>query len=169
MAKIATGVIGALFAISVAAQAPMPSTDITSAEVQAFVKSLPRDAVSDKPIRVADVGGYKVGIFAVFRPKTMPGEAITHQTKITEVYQMLEGSGTLVTGGTLMDAKQDKVSNGVYTNVRGTGIEGGTSRRVAKGDIVIIPGGVPHWWSRLDGDVTYLITRADPEGKLALK
>ena len=42
-------------------QSPMPAIDITAAEVQAFLKALPRDAVSDQPIRVVDVGGYKVG------------------------------------------------------------------------------------------------------------
>jgi hypothetical protein len=49
---------------------------------------------------VADVGGYRVGIYTVFRPKLLPGNAIYHETRMTEIYYLLEGGGTLVTGGT---------------------------------------------------------------------
>jgi len=55
------------------------------------------------------------------------------------------------------------------TTVRGSRIDGGVSRRVAKGDLVIIPGRAPHWWSNLEGDISYLIIRPDPEGKQTLK
>ena len=84
-----------LFALSLLAQTPNPATDVSNADIQAFLKTLPRDKVSDLPIRVVDVGGYQVGIFAVFRPKSIPGDAILHQTKRTEIYQILDGSGTL--------------------------------------------------------------------------
>jgi mannose-6-phosphate isomerase-like protein (cupin superfamily) len=96
------------------------------------------------------------------------GAAVAHETKITEVYEIMEGAGTLVTGGTIVDAKEQKGAMG-FANLSGPRIEGGTSRRVSKGDIIIIPGHVPHWWSHLEGDVTYLIVRPDPEGILALK
>jgi hypothetical protein len=81
----------------------------------------------------------------------------------------MEGAGTLVTGGTIVDAKEQKGAAMGFANLSGPRIEGGTSRRVSKGDIIIIPGHVPHWWSHLEGDVTYLIVRPDPEGILALK
>jgi mannose-6-phosphate isomerase-like protein (cupin superfamily) len=158
-----------LFASSLSAQSPMAATDITAAEIQAFVKSLPRDSTNDRPIRVVDAGGYKVGIYAVFRPSSSTGGAVAHETKITEVYEIMEGAGTLVTGGTIVDAKEQKGGALGFANLSGPRIEGGTSRRVSKGDIIIIPGHVPHWWSHLEGDVTYLIVRPDPEGTLALK
>jgi uncharacterized RmlC-like cupin family protein len=79
---------------------------------------------------------------------------------------MLEGAGTLVTGGTLVDPRRAPASS---TNVRGSRIDGGVSRRVAKGDVVIIPGHLPHWWSNLEGDIAYLIVRPDPQSKLPLK
>lgn len=68
-----------------------------------------------------------------------------------ELHHIVDGSGTLVTGGTI---------------VRSTGggqpasIQGGASRHVAKGDVVLIPPGVPHWYQTLDGDaITYLEVR----------
>lgn len=83
---------------------------------------------------------------------------------------MLEGAGALVTGGTLRKPVTPQASElGAWTDVRSAGIDGGVTRRVAKGDLVIIPGGVPHMWSSLEADVTYLIIRPDPDKKLSLK
>jgi hypothetical protein len=143
MLKASVLVVLLLSALPLAAQTPNPATDIPAGDVQAFIKALPRDAVSDRPIRVVDVGGYKVGVYGVYRPKTSKQDAVLHETKISEVYHMLTGTGTLVTGGTI--------------------------RRVSPGDIVVIPGRTPHWWSNLEGDISYLIVRPDPEGKQTLK
>lgn len=160
----------ALAPCAVEAQTPLPAVAITAADVKVFIDNLPKDRVSDLPIRVADVGGAKVGVYGVFRPRSAPGSAILHDTSVTEIYYMLEGTGTLVTGGTLVDERSDGVSpNTQRPNRRGTGILGGTSRRVAPGDIVIIPGKVPHWWSSLDGDIRYVIYRPDPEGLQPIK
>ena len=164
--KTIAAIFAAVSSFSAVAQTPPPAIDVTAADVQAFLKQLPRDAVNDKPIRIVDVGGYRVGVYGVLRPKAVQQEAVLHETKVTEVYHMLDGAGTLVTGGTLIDPKREPPET---TTLRGSRIEGGTSRRVTKGDIVIIPGRVPHWWSKLEGDITYLIVRPDPEGKLPLK
>lgn len=164
-------VMGAMSGGSISAQSSLPAVDVTAADIRAFVAALPRDAVSDRPIRVVDVGGYRIGVYGVSRPQAVPGEAVLHDTTITEVYYMLSGTGTLITGGTLVDAVRPATTAppGAMVTVRGSRIEGGTSRRVVPGDVIIIPAGVPHWWSRLDGDITYLIVRPDPDAKLTLK
>jgi len=170
MQKIAMGMFVLLAASSAAAQAPKGATDITAAQVQAFIKDAPHDRNSDRPIRVIDTAGDRVGIFGVFRPKDTPPNATMHQTDVTETYYVVEGAGVLVTGGTLRNPKAPRPSNlGNWMDVAGDGIDGGTSRRVTKGDVIIIPGGVPHGWTTLEGDVTYLIVRSDPSKKLPLK
>jgi len=170
MRKIVMGIFVLLIASSAKTQAPMAATDITAAEVQAFFKDAPRDRNSDRPIRVIDVGGYRVGVFGVFRPKDAPFTATAHQTNVTETYYMLEGAGVLVTGGTLRKPATPRQSNlGNWTDIGSSGIDGGASRRIAKGDVVIIPGGVPHGWASLEGDITYLIIRSDPDKKVPLK
>lgn len=147
-----------------AAPAP-PALDVTAAEIRAFLDKLPKDRVSDLPIHVTDVGGYKVGIYGVFRPKTVPGDANRHLTSVTEIYYMLEGTGTLVTGGTMVDERSAGVSpNTKRQNFRAPRIDGGVSRKVVPGDVIVIPGNLPHWWSALDSDIKYLIYRPDPEG-----
>lgn len=169
MLKPAIGILVSLFAPAAWAQAPIPATDVTAASIQAFVKALPRDAVNDRPIRVVDVGGYRVGVYGVFRPKASKQEAILHETKVTEVYQMLDGEGTLVTGGTIVEPKRTSAPGIGHDSIRGPRIEGGVSRRVVKGDVIIIPGRTPHWWSNLEGDITYMIIRPDPEATIPLK
>ena len=146
------------------AATPMPAVDVTSAQVNAFIDALPKDAISDLPIRIVDVGGSRVGIYGVFRPKSLPGDAIAHITKTSETYYMLEGAGVLVTGGTIAGTKPPPA--GRTAGPRGEKIDGGVTRRVTKGDIIVIPGGTPHWWSSLESDIRYLIIRSDPEGRM---
>lgn len=170
MSKIMIAMFLLLSASAARAQAPTVATDITAAQVQAFIKDAPHDRNSDRPMRVVDAGGYRVGIFGVFRPKGAPPNATVHQTNVSEVYYVLDGAGMLVTGGTLKKPATPRQSTlGNWTDVASDGIEGGTSRRIAKGDLVIIPGGVPHGWASTEGDVTYLIVRPDPDKKLSLK
>jgi mannose-6-phosphate isomerase-like protein (cupin superfamily) len=148
---------------------PLPASDVNHADIQAFINALPRNAVSDKPIRIVDVGGYHVGVYGVFRPKAVTQEANLHETKITEIYYILSGSATLVTGGTIPNPHPLLPGSGAMTTMQGARIDGGVSRRVTKGDVVVIPARTPHWFSSQDGDLEYLIFRPDPEGKLALK
>jgi mannose-6-phosphate isomerase-like protein (cupin superfamily) len=139
-----------------------PATHVTKEQIQDFIAKLPRERISDNPIRAIDVGGYKVGVFAVFRPKSAPEPAIYHDTNMTEILYILEGSATLITGGTIPDAKPPTRPGGNYT---GEKIEGGTSRHVGPGDVIITPGRTPHWWQDLESDMSYLVFRPDPDGK----
>lgn len=158
-----------LFAGTVTAQTPAPATlpfatDLSAEEVTKFIDALPRDRVSDRPIKTVEVtGDYRVGVYGVFRPKEFPGGSNLHQVNTTEIYYILSGYATLVTGGTMTDARQENP-----TWVRGTAIEGGVTRRVGPGDIVIIPGHTPHWFSELETDLSYLIYRPDPDNRIPL-
>ena len=153
-----------------AAQASKPAVDVTGAQIKSFIDNEPKDRISDLPIRVADVGNAKVGVYGVFRPKAQHGDAIRHDTSVTEVYYILEGSGTLVTGGRIVNERSTGTSpNTKRPNFGGPSIEGGVTRRAVVGDVIIIPPNTPHWWSSLDSDLRYLIIRPDPEGLQPLK
>ncbi len=71
--------------------------------------------------------------------------------KEAELFYVIDGSATIVTGGKLTDEKRTNAEN-----LSGAGIEGGTSRRVAKGDFVMVPENTPHWFSAIDGSVTLM-------------
>ena len=160
------------FAAPVVAQTAAPATapvatDVSAVDIADFIDALPRDAVSDRPIRVVGVtGDYRVGVYGVFRPEDVVGGPNLHRVSTTEIYYMLEGSATLVTGGTMVNPTQPSNNS---TSLRGTAIEGGVSRRIVPGDVVIIPGHTPHWWSELEGDISYLIFRADPDNRLPVR
>ena len=68
-----------------------------------------------------------------------------------ELFYVIDGSGTVVTGGTLVDAKRTNPEN-----LSGDRITGGTSQKVTKGDFVLVPEGVPHWFSEINGVLTLM-------------
>jgi mannose-6-phosphate isomerase-like protein (cupin superfamily) len=169
MKKIALLLIAAMSLTTAWAQTPAPAippvaTDVTAEEIAKFIDSLPKDRVSDRPIKNVEVtGDYRVGVYGVFRPKEFPGGSNLHQVNTTEIYYMLSGYATLVTGGTMTEARQENANW-----VRGTAIENGVVRRVVPGDVIIIPGHTPHWFSELETDITYLIIRPDPDNRIPL-
>lgn len=143
-----------------------PATHVTKDDIQDFIAKMAPDRIADSLIRGIDVGGYRVGVFAVVRPKNSPQDAIYHDTNMTEILYMLEGSATLITGGTIPDARPPARRGGNYT---GTRIEGGTSRHVVPGDVIITPGRTPHLWANIESDMRYLVFRPDPDSTLTLK
>ena len=79
--------------------------------------------------------------------RTATGPAAVHE-KEAELFYVIEGSGTLTTGGKL---KEEKRSN--PTNLSGSGIDGGQSRAVSKGDFLIVPEGSPHQYTDIKGEL----------------
>jgi mannose-6-phosphate isomerase-like protein (cupin superfamily) len=153
--------------------APKPATYVTQADIQATLALAPPTSVSDQPIRVMTTNGYNIGVAVVHRPGTANQGAILHD-QVPEVYHIIEGSGMLVTGGTLLnqrvlaaDSRIVREVNGPSTS--GNGIQGGESRHVGPGDVVIIPAGVPHQFSSVEGTITYIVIRFDPNRTLRLK
>ena len=157
---------GVVFAQTPAPAVPPVATDVTAEEITKFIDALPRDRVSDLPIRTVSVtGDYRVGVYGVFRPKELPGGSNLHPVNTTEIYYMLKGYATLVTGGTLTEPRPAPSPS---TSIRGSGIEGGVSRRVVPGDVIVIPGHTPHYFSELETDIEYLIFRPDPDNRIRL-
>jgi mannose-6-phosphate isomerase-like protein (cupin superfamily) len=152
---------------TLAAQAPS-GTQVTGVEMATALKGEdPAKALSDLPIRVLDIGHENLGVAIVRRTKAEVN-ALRHD-KITEVYVVREGSGTMVTGGSLIDPEPITTSAAIGPGARGSHIEGGTSRRVAAGDVVVIPPGTPHMFTSLDGTIVYVTIRVDPTQVLPLK
>jgi mannose-6-phosphate isomerase-like protein (cupin superfamily) len=86
-------------------------------------------------------------------PVDGPNNASVHTREgdgqdVTEVYYILEGTGTYTTGGTMPDPKN-----------RTAGIKGGQANDIKPGDIIVIPPGTAHWFGRINGQVTYIEAR----------
>ena len=94
----------------------------------------------------------------VVRRRTGAGEpqyAIVHPFS-TEVYYIIEGAGSLVTGGTLDPPAPPPADPDI---VRSRTIKNGVTRTVGKGDVIVVPPGTPHWFNAIDGTITYLESR----------
>ena len=126
-----------------------PAAFKTASDLAAALKKRIETGTAQASAPIANEPRYRVNI--VHRGK--PGVAMAHATgpaKGTEVHYIIEGAATVVTGGTLVSA---------------AAIENGVARHVAKGDVVVIPAGTPHWYKEVDGSVTYLEVRFDVELK----
>lgn len=174
MTKMTISALALLAGATVAGAQHVPrgaATDVPNSEIQATVQKTASAPVSDQAIRVVSINDeYNVGIGVVHRAKTAgrsAGGGIEH-SQITEVYHIIEGNATLVTGGTIENPRESppdgvvvKVLNGPSTG--GGVVKDGASRKVGPGDVVIIPPNTPHWFSEITSDqIVYLVVRVDP-------
>jgi glc operon protein GlcG len=152
-ARLAAGAVCAIVAAATAsglAQAPAPAapapgspgTFRSAAELADVLRKATPTPAGMTTSAVSNTDQYRINI--VHRSK--PAGAIAHPGN-TELHYIVEGSGTIVTGGAIR-------GQGVAAT-----IDGGETRRVAKGDVVVIPANSPHWYSTVDGSITYLEVR----------
>ena len=96
-----------------------------------------------------EVPGYKVHASR----RDAPGVAEVHLWE-TDVIYVLEGEATFVTGGTVVEPQATQPGQ-----VRGTVIEGGTERRLAKGDVIVVPNNEPHWFKEVTAPFLYFVVK----------
>lgn len=146
----------------------LPSVVVTAEEIEATKKEMLANKTIDVAIRMAETGGPRVGVSLVYRLKG-PGNAPVVHDYVSEVYQILEGSGTLVTGGKIVDATRRAESGVNGPGFSGKDIQGGVSKKLKKGDMVLIPAGTPHKWSEVEEFMSYTVVRVDPNRIVPLK
>src|SRR4051812_30482803 len=82
-----------------------------------------------------------------------PGMVEVHDKETDTIY-VLDGSATIVTGGTMVGGSVTAPGQ-----QRGTDIKGGQAQKLAKGDVMVIPAGVPHWFKEVTGSVDYYVVK----------
>jgi mannose-6-phosphate isomerase-like protein (cupin superfamily) len=127
-----------------------PSTKLysSSEDVMAMIAKAKASRKEGQPI-VTDRILQLAPISANLEYRGSVGPAAVHE-KEAEIFYVIDGSGTLVTGGKLVNEKR----NG--DNLQGTAIEGGNSRPIAKGDFAIVPEGTPHWFGKINGTLVLM-------------
>ena len=186
MQKIILGILAFVSALSISSKFHAPrqntpsaishlprgtATDIGNTEIQSLVGKTASERISDQALRVVSINGeYHVGVGVVHRARASGAQAgggIEH-SQITEIYHVIEGSATLVTGGSMDNLSEFPADHPVVTvlngpSTRGGPIQNGVSRRIGPGDVVIIPPNTPHWFSEISSDrIVYLVVRVDP-------
>lgn len=145
----ASAVIADVSAQTSSTQAAGPSGFASGADVQAQIREMlaamkPDQGFMWRPL-VRD--GATVAAIEIWKK---PGRPAVHPTE-AEYAIVLEGAGTLVSGGTLADPKTSKANL-----VEGSRIAGGTTRPLGPGDVILIPAGAPHWFG-ITGDRLVLL------------
>ena len=133
----------AFAALTTTGDAQSPTTNVTFIDsnkvVAAFAKGMPLLENSEFKVHASR--------------RDAPGVAEVH-TRDTDIIHVLEGSATLVTGGTAIEPKTIAPDE-----IRGKEIQGGESRHIGKGDVVVIPNSVPHWFKQVDAPLLYYVVK----------
>ena len=148
MRAIAICLAFTIVAAAAYAQQPAPATKTysSSADVAALLAKAKSDHKDGQPTVIENIL-HLAPYNANLEYRTAVGPAAVHEHE-AEVFYVLDGSATLVTGGKLANEKRTNAEN-----LTGTGIEGGSSQAVAKGDVVIVPENTPHWFSAINGSI----------------
>jgi uncharacterized protein GlcG (DUF336 family) len=85
--------------------------------------------------------------------REMPGLVEIH-SKDADVIHVLDGKATFVTGGKIVDAKEIAPDE-----IRGSSVEGGQVTKLAKGDVIVVPAGTPHWFKEVNGPFLYYVVK----------
>lgn len=161
--------VSSVMMFSQGATSPSTVTYVTAEEIETVVKA--PGGGGDRMIKHVDVGAYNVGIAVLRRGATKkaggPFGGINH-TKVTEVYYVVSGSGTLMTGTDVVDVKPVAADGELVRQIVGPSnnatFKQPTQTKVLKaGDMVIIPPGVYHTFSDVPDHIEYVTVRPDPE------
>lgn len=121
-----------------------PATFKSGADLAAVLSSVKPNAAGMHSSNVTTNDQYRVSVIK----RDKPAGALAHQGN-SELLYILEGAGTLVTGGTLVPAANGKPAS----------VSDGVSQKFVTGDVFIVPPGSPHWFAAIDKPVTYLEVR----------
>lgn len=154
MRVVMIGLAVAFVACSASAQTPAPAAQTmkivaSSADVAALMAKAKSERKEGQPL-VAQPLLQFAPYAANLEYRAAVGPAAIHQTE-AEMFYVIDGAATMVTGGKLVDEKRTNAAN-----LSGTGIDGGTSRHVAKGDFIVVPENTAHWFSAIDGSITLM-------------
>jgi mannose-6-phosphate isomerase-like protein (cupin superfamily) len=158
MRTIAIALSLTLFAAAaVAQQAPAQKLYTGASDVQAMIAKAKAQRKDEPTIAQNLLRNAPYNVNLEYRGSV--GPAAVHEKEV-EVFYVVDGSGTLVTGGKLKDEKRNNADN-----LGGTGIDGGNSREIAKGDFFFVPAGTPHWFSKINGTLV-LMSLHGPSGAM---
>jgi mannose-6-phosphate isomerase-like protein (cupin superfamily) len=129
-----------LFTLAVAAAREAPVKHVPASEMAAFFA---------KGGTVTSGANYTV----MAAQRTAGGEPEMHD-RDTDVFRIMSGSATFVTGGRILGARTIEPGE-----TRGTAIEGGVTRQLSVGDVVVIEKGLPHWFKAVEGRLEYFVVK----------
>ena len=156
------------------------ATDIKKAEIDSMLAKMLAGgtAVSDEVVRtfnMANTHHVEIAIlhYAVSKPDAKPATNGPEHSVISELNYVIKGAGTMVTGGTLDNAKAADLNNNGTKQLFGPGFNGTLKnpvvRKISEGDLIVVPPNTPHNIYDITSDMELLVIRIDPSKFLELK
>ena len=153
-----------------------PGYYIPASELNAYTQKAIVENLTDQQVRDVEIGKAHIGIGMVHRgklDKPAPNSVAEHD-QVSEVYHIVDGSATLVLGADITDRQRRPSTlrtvrefNGPGNN--GSDIRNGVAYNIKAGDVLVIPAGTGHWFTRIDDHIDYLMVRIDPDKVTPLK
>jgi len=147
-----------------------PGTYIPKSEIDAYTQKAIAEKLTDQQVRDVEIGKAHIGIGVVHRGKLASAapESVAEHDQVSEVYHIMDGTATLMLGPDIVGAKRRpatletvRLFNGPGSN--GSSIRNGVSYDLKPGDVVVIPAGTGHWFTKIDDHIDYLMVRIDPD------
>ena len=189
MKRILIGIAVAIFVVAAAAaQQKINPTDpqptckmcpghyIPLSELQAYTKKALDERLLDQQVRDIEIGKAHVGIGMVHRGKldAPAKDSVAEHDLVSEVYHIVDGSATLVLGPDITNRQRRPATSQTVREFNGPGnngteVKNGVAYQLKPGDVVVIPAGTGHWFTKIDDHIDYLMVRIDPDKITPLK
>lgn len=172
----------ACVAVGIAAQARINPTDpqptcnmcpgaqIPREELEAYTKKAIAENLVDQQVRDIEIGKAHIGIGMVYRRKLDKPEpnAVAEHDQVSEVYHIIDGTATLVLGPDIVNRQRRPATLRTVVEFNGPGNNGsevrnGVVHQLKAGDVVVIPAGTGHLFTKIEDHITYLMVRIDPD------
>lgn len=185
---LALGFLAAAFPVLAQNPEPKPTcnhcsaTYVPNSELDAYNERAIAHKLVDQQVRLVDIGKAQVGIGSIYRGKlgnatgteNVVAEMVAEHEQVSEVYYVIEGSATLLTGPDLVDPKPRPNTLKTVREQNGPGFSAASIKNpevheLKAGDMIVIPAGTGHWFTKIDDHIRYVMVRIDPDKLLPLK
>jgi mannose-6-phosphate isomerase-like protein (cupin superfamily) len=147
-----------------------PGYYIPLSELQAYTKKALDEKLIDQQVRDVEIGKAHIGIGMVHRGKLDAPlkQSVAEHDNVSEVYHIVDGTATLVLGPDIVDRQRRPATLQTVIEFNGPGNNGsdlrnGVAYNLKAGDVVVIPAGTGHWFTKIDDHIDYLMIRIDPD------
>ncbi len=147
-----------------------PGYYIPLSELQAYTKKAVDENLLDQQVRDIEIGKAHVGIGMVHRTKldAPAQDSVAEHDQVSEVYHIVDGTATLVLGADITNRQRRPATLRTVVEFNGPGnngseIRNGVTYHLKRGDIVVIPAGTGHLFTKIDDHIDYLMVRIDPD------
>jgi len=153
-----------------------PGTYIPLSELDAYTKKAMAESLVDQQVRDVEIGKAHIGIGMVYRGKldAPATDSVAEHDQVSEVYHIISGTATLMLGPDITNRQRRPATQRTVVEFNGPGnngsdIRNGVAVQLKAGDVVVIPAGTGHWFTKIDDHINYLMIRIDPDKVTPLK